>query len=94
MAYSKVGWTNGQSPALNDTNLNHMDDGIYDNDQLISIILGCIGLATDTWSSSGTYDENDIVVYHNKLYINLTGTNTATTPDNDTTNWSVTTILV
>ena len=30
MAYTKLGWVNDQAPALNQTNLNHMDQGIYD----------------------------------------------------------------
>ena len=31
MAYIKVNWLDGQSPALNADNLNHMDDQIYQN---------------------------------------------------------------
>ena len=94
MAYTKTTWSNGQAPAINDTNLNKIENGIYNNDALISTILSCIGIATNTWSSSGTYAINDIVVYNNKLYVNLTGTNTSTAPSSDTTNWSETTILV
>ena len=33
MAYTKLGWVNDQAPALNQTNLNHMDQGIYDAHQ-------------------------------------------------------------
>lgn len=35
MAYTKTNWVNGTTP-INDTNLNHMEQGIYDNDQAIS----------------------------------------------------------
>lgn len=94
MAYQKTNWVNNTEPAIDDTNLNKIEDGIFNNDALITTILGVLGIATTTWSSSGTYAIDDIVVYNNKLYINLTGTNTATTPDQDSTNWNVTTILV
>lgn len=94
MAYQKTNWVNNTEPAIDDTNLNKIENGIFNNDALITTILGVIGIETNTWSSSGTYAANDIVVYNNKLYINLTGTNTATTPDQDSTNWNVTTILV
>lgn len=30
MAYTKLGWVNNRAPALNQSNLNHMDQGIYD----------------------------------------------------------------
>lgn len=94
MAYQKTNWVNNTEPAIDDTNLNKIENGIFNNDALITTILGVIGIETTTWSSSGTYAVNDIVIYNNKLYINLTGTNTATTPDQDSTNWNVTTILV
>nr|DAZ35420.1 MAG TPA: hypothetical protein [Caudoviricetes sp.] len=31
MSYSKINWVDGAAPALNATNLNRMDDGIYNN---------------------------------------------------------------
>lgn len=31
MSYSKINWVDGAVPALNATNLNRMDDGIYNN---------------------------------------------------------------
>lgn len=36
MAYTKLGWVNDRAPALNQTNLNHMDQGIYDAHQEIA----------------------------------------------------------
>lgn len=54
--------------------------------------LKTIGVFTDDWSSSATYAVKDIVIYDNRVFENLTGTNTATTPDQDTTNWEETTI--
>lgn len=94
MAYTKTIWSNDTTPAVNATNLNKIENGIFNNDDLITTILGVLGINTTTWSSSGTYAIDDIVVYNNKLYINLTGTNTATAPSSDTTNWAVTSILV
>ena len=52
------------------------------------------GLGTDTWTSSGTYSIGDIVVYNDNTYKNLTGTNTTTTPDQDSTNWEVIPLIV
>lgn len=52
------------------------------------------GLGTDTWTSSYTYSIGDIVVYNDNTYKNLTGTNTTTTPDQDSTNWEVMPLIV
>lgn len=40
MAYEKIGWENAPSKKtpINDTNLNHMDDGIFDNDAAITAL--------------------------------------------------------
>ena len=54
--------------------------------------LKTIGVFTDDWSSSATYAVKDIVIYDNRVFENLTGNNTATPPDQDTTNWEETTI--
>ena len=55
-------------------------------------ILTTMGVYTDDWNSSTTYAIGDIVIYDNRIFRNLTGTNTETTPDQDTTNWEETTI--
>jgi microcystin-dependent protein len=55
-------------------------------------ILTTMGVYTDTWSSSATYNVDEITIYDNRIFKNLTGTNTATTPDLDTTNWEETTL--
>jgi hypothetical protein len=52
------------------------------------------GLGTDTWTSSATYSIGDIVVYNDNTYKNLTGTNTSTPPDQDSTNWEVIPLIV
>lgn len=35
MAYEKTEWSNGQAPYINDTNLNKIEQGIYENDNNI-----------------------------------------------------------
>lgn len=39
------------------------------------------------WRNNGFYMSNTIVSYNNSYYINTTGTNTTTPPNEDTTNW-------
>jgi hypothetical protein len=41
----------------------------------------------NTWLATSTYAVNDLVVFQNSTYRNTTGTNTATTPKLDPTNW-------
>lgn len=94
MAYTKTTWVNDQAPAINATNLNKIEGGIYNNDALITKVLEIIGIDADTWVSTDTYNEGDIVIYQNRLYINISGNYTTTSPDEDTTNWQETTILV
>ena len=94
MSYIKTNWQNDQAPAINATNLNKIEDGIYNNDALITKVLEIIGIDADTWVSTDTYNEGDIVIYQNRLYINISGNYTTTSPDEDTTNWQETTILV
>lgn len=57
-------------------------------------ILNVLGIRTDTWVSGATYAKGTVVTYNRNLYQNITGTNTSTTPDSDTTNWEETSILV
>ena len=78
--------------ALND-NPNVQDiNKVKDSDinlfkQVCNQIITTLGLYVDDWSSSSTYSVGDIVIDDNRLFINLTGTNTTTEPKNDITNW-------
>jgi hypothetical protein len=55
MAYSKTVWVNDNAPALNATNLNKIENGIYDNAENVDDLLeGLINL--DTTASTGTTD--------------------------------------
>jgi len=93
MSYTKTTWQNDQAPAINATNLNHIETGIFNNDSKIAETLSTLGLATDTWDSSASYNENDIVIYNDKLYKNITGDYTTTNPAEDTTNWMAISVL-
>ena len=73
MAYSKTVWVNDNAPALNATNLNKIETGIYNNAEAVDDLLeGLINL--DTTASPGTTDgdlyaaivalgwDNDVIV--------------------------------
>ena len=47
MSYSKINWVDGAVPALNATNLNRMDDGIYSNSIDIAIAGGNINTLSE-----------------------------------------------
>ena len=93
MSYTKTTWVNDQAPAINATNLNHIETGIFDNDSMLTSILTTLGINTTTWVSTDTYVEGQSVVYNNKLYKNISGNYTTYAPDEDTTNWMETTML-
>lgn len=93
MAYIKTTWQNDQAPAINATNLNHIEDGIFNNDIMLSSILTTLGINATTWVSTDAYVEGQSVVYNNTIYKNITGNYTTTSPAEDTTNWQQTTLL-
>lgn len=93
MSYVKTNWQNDQAPAINATNLNKIEQGIYDNDINISGINETLGVDTNTWVGTTAYGEGDIVIYNDKIYQNITGTSTTTNPAEDTTNWDETSIF-
>lgn len=72
---------------VKDTDMNMLKD--VENQVITSL-----GLYTDTWTSSATFNIGDITIYDNRLFENLTGTNTATTPDQDITNWEEISLFV
>lgn len=93
MSYTKTNWVNDQAPAINATNLNKIENGIFNNDAIITSIMTTLGINATTWVSTNTYVEGDSVVYNNKLYKNISGNYTTTNPAEDTTNWQETTLL-
>lgn len=60
----------------------------------IKTFMEIMGFKNIEWIASATYAKNKIVYYNSKLYKHKTTTNTSTTPDNDTTNWEVTSLIV
>ena len=78
MSYTKTTWQNDQAPAINATNLNKIETGIFNNDAKIYEVVNTLGVGTATWDSSETYAEGDVVIYANKLYKNITGNYTIT----------------
>lgn len=53
MAYTKLGWVNDRAPALDQTNLNHMDQGIFDAHRKLSeyedIFTGDVSESVQNW---------------------------------------------
>lgn len=53
MAYTKIGWVNDRTPAINQNNLNHMDQGIYDAHQKLAeyedIFTGDVDESVQNW---------------------------------------------
>lgn len=86
MTYTKTQWANDTAPAINATNLNNIETGIGDT-------YNVLGMNSNSWSASYTYNAGETALYNNKLYKNLTGTNTSTAPSSDTTNWLEISIL-
>ena len=83
MSYTKTTWVNGQTP-INETNLNHIEDGIYAVDQAISGINVPEVKTTNTTSNTATYS----CTYTNTALGNKLNTSAVktskTTSDSDT----------
>lgn len=60
------------------------------NETILNMLFG---VGTNTWNASNTYSKDEVVIYDYLLYFNLTGNNTTTPPDEDTTNWERFSIL-
>ena len=67
MAYTKTNWVNGGPPAIDANNLNHIEQGIYDNEQKINSIFFESGTSGD-WSyrkySDGTFEAWAAITYN------------------------------
>lgn len=76
---------NANIPDINkvkDSDLNEIKEVVNQ-----TILNKLFGVWINSWQSSETYSIGDIVIYDAVLYENTTGNNTATTPDQDSTNW-------
>lgn len=99
MAYTKTEWNNNTAPYINDTNLNKIEQGIYDNDQAITTLGNRVdnianktdsALGYDEYSSTSTYVVGDYCIYNNKLYV--CNTAIATAEEFDSTKWTETSV--
>lgn len=63
MAYSKTNWS--PTVAITPSNLNKIEQGIFDNDANIGKLESDI---SDAWNSSVTYGVNSYCIYNNKLW--------------------------
>ena len=77
MSYTKTNWSNLTSPAINDTNLNKIENGIANSD-------GALGY--DDYDNTQTYAVGAYCIYDNKLYKCTTAVSSA--EDFDSTKWS------
>ena len=75
MSYTKTNWSNNTAPYINATNLNKIEQGIYDNDQKIIGTDNVLGY--DEYSNSSTYVVGSYCIYNNKLYVCNTAITTA-----------------
>lgn len=92
MAYSKINWANKPSSTkLNADNLNHMDNGIYENDNSVSNLMTAFGLTEDTYSNNSIYVVGDLVVYNHTIYECITAVTTA--EEFDSSKWQIVPLL-
>lgn len=75
------------------------DSDMNEIKKVVNVLLATLGIYTDDWISGDplhedTYNIGDVVIYDNRLFENITGHNTTTTPDQDTTNWEEISLLV
>ena len=88
MAYTKTNWNNNTAPYINATNLNKIEQGIYDNDTAITKTTNIIGY--DEYDSTSTYNVGDYCIYNNMLFKCLVA---ISTPEEFNSNhWDITSI--
>lgn len=88
MSYTKTNWNDNTAPYINATNLNKIEQGIYDNDQKIVGMDNVLGY--DEYNNSSTYEVGDYCIYNNKIY--ECNTAIATAEDFDSSKWNETSI--
>lgn len=90
----KINWVNGTTK-LNKTTMDQFQDNIEAGiEEVRNYVEEVIGIETDTFSTSSTYNVNDIVIYENKLYKCTTAVTTAGEfDDNDWTEVSIKSLI-
>lgn len=51
MTYTKTVWINSSAPAINATNLNKIEDGIFDNDAEITTVSSSVSTLTTNFNN-------------------------------------------
>jgi len=80
MAYTKTTWANGIAPAINATNLNNIETGIFNNDAAITNLDNVTKYITATAGSNGDFKINisNILATNMILYVNFPAATTNT----------------
>lgn len=81
MAYNKTIWSNGETPAINDTNLNKIENELEKLDTLTG---------GEAYDNTATYEIGDFCIYNNTLYRCTTAITVA--EDFDNTHWTQTSV--
>lgn len=70
MAYEKQIWKDlpDETTPITTERLNHLEDGVFENDTQLSKILEALGLNNDTYDSTKTYAAGDMVIKNHAIY--------------------------
>ena len=79
MAYKKQIWKDlpDETTPITKDRLEHMEDGIYENDINTNSLLEALGLKDDTYDSTKTYAVGDMVIRNYAIYECTTAITTA-----------------
>jgi hypothetical protein len=64
MAYTKTTWVNSSAPPINATNLNKIEDGIFDNDSAITTLDGTVSTLSSDFETHTTVSATLSVLGH------------------------------
>lgn len=70
MAYEKQNWKDlpDETTPITKDRLEHMEDGIYENDINTNSLLEALGLNNDTYDATKTYVIGDMVIKNHTIY--------------------------
>ena len=91
--FNKRAWVNGQQPAINDTNLNALENDIqtFGNDIITEARNNVLPkLGYDQYSNTSPYSIGDCCIYDNKLYV--CNTTISTAEEWDSSHWTETSL--
>lgn len=93
MAYEKQNWKDlpDETTPITKDRLEHMEDGIYENDINTNSLLEALGLKDDTYDSTKTYAIGDMVIKNHAIYECTTAITTAETWNSS--HWTIVPII-